>query len=85
MLTHAGPEQRIPRPLGRSPNVESHVARLEVCGSKHWRIQSETQLRCRVCKARGVTQKEFVKCRKCEVGLCVKKTCFEDYHTEAQF
>jgi len=52
MLAYAGPERRIPRPLGKPPNVESHVARLEVCGSKHWPIPSETQLRCRVCKAR---------------------------------
>ena len=73
MLAHAGPEQRVPRPLGRPPNVESQVTGLEVCGSKHWPIRSEMQLRCRVCKARGVTQKVFVKCRKCEVGLCIKK------------
>ena len=33
----------------------------------------------------GLTQKVFVKCRKYEVGLCVKKTCFEDYHTKARF
>jgi len=65
MLAHAGPERRLPRPLGRPPNVESHVTRLEVCGSKHWPILSETQLRRRVCKARGVTQKVFVKCHKC--------------------
>ena len=61
MLAHAGPEQRIPRPTGRPTNVESHIARLKVCGSKHWLIPSETQLRCRVCKARGVTQGVFVK------------------------
>ena len=85
MLAHAGPERRTPRPLGRPPHVEAHVARLEVSGSKHWPVPSETQLRCRVCKARGVTQKVFVKCRKCEVGLCVKRSCFEDYHTKAQF
>ena len=85
MLAHAGPERRVPRPLGRPPSVESHVARLEVCRSKHWLIPSETQLGCHTCKARGVTQKAFVKCCKCEVGLCVKKTCFEDYHTKAQF
>jgi len=60
-LAHAGPEQRIPRPTGRPTNVESHIARLKVCGSKHWLIPSETQLRCRVCKARGVTQGVFVK------------------------
>ena len=52
MLAHAGP-----RPLGRPPNVESHVARLEVCGSKHWPIPSETQVSCRVSEARGVTKK----------------------------
>jgi len=63
MLAHAGPERRIPKPLGRPLNVESHVARLEVCSSKHWPIPSEKQLRCRLCKARGVTQKVFVKCR----------------------
>jgi len=73
MLAHARPEQRLPRPLGRPPNVKSHVAKLNVCGSKHWSIPSEALLRCHVCKARGVTKKVFVKCRKCEVGLCVKK------------
>jgi len=57
MLAHGRLEQRIPRPLSRPPNVESHVARLEVCGSKHWPIPSEMQLRCCMCKARGVTQK----------------------------
>ena len=46
MLVHAGPEWRVPRTLGRPPNIESHVTRLEVCGSKHWPIPSETQLRC---------------------------------------
>ena len=80
----AGREQRVPRPLGRPPNVESQVTRLEVCGSKHWPILSEMQLRCHVCKARGVTQKAFVKCCKCELGLHVKKICFEDYHTKAR-
>jgi hypothetical protein len=62
MLAHAGPDQRVPRPLGRPPNIESNIARLEVCGSKHWPILSETQLMCCVCKPRGVTKKVFVKC-----------------------
>ena len=73
MLAHAGPEWRVPRPLGRPPNVEPHVTRLEVFGSKHWPIPCETQLMCDVCKARSVTQKVFVKCHVCEVRLCVKK------------
>ena len=83
MLAHSGPEGRVPRPVGRPPNLESHIARLEVCVSKHWPTWSEMQLRCHVCKARGVTKKVF-KCCKCDVGLCVKQTCFEDYHTNAQ-
>ena len=73
MLAHAGPEWTEQRTLGRPPNVESHVARLEVCGSKQWPTPSEMQLRYHMCKARGVTQKVFVKCCKCEEGLCVKK------------
>ena len=40
MLVHAGPEQRVPRPLGRPPNVESHLTRLKVCGSKRWPTRS---------------------------------------------
>ena len=56
-LAHAGPERRIPRPLGRPSNVELQVAKLEACGRKHWPTLSEIQLRCRVCNARGVTKK----------------------------
>jgi len=55
MLAQAGPERRIPRPLGRPLKAEMVVARLEVCGSKHWPNMSEMQLSCRVCKARDVT------------------------------
>ena len=58
MLAHAGPEHRVPRPLGRPPNVESHVARLKVCGSKQWPIRSETQLGV-ACIRPGVWQKKF--------------------------
>jgi len=57
MLAHAGPERRVPRTLGRQPKAEKLLARLEVCGNKHWPTPSETQLRCRVCRARGVTKK----------------------------
>jgi hypothetical protein len=57
MLAHTGPEWRVPRPLGRPPNVESHVAMLKVCDSKQWPTRPVTKLRCRVCKARGMTKK----------------------------
>jgi len=48
MFAHAGAEWRVPRSLDRPPNVESHIARLEVCGSKRWPIP--THLNCRVCQ-----------------------------------
>jgi len=84
MLAHAGPEQRISRPLGRPPNVEAQFDRLDVCSSKHWPILSELQLKCQLFKARSVSQKFFVVYCKCEVGLRVKRIFFEDYHTKAQ-
>jgi hypothetical protein len=83
MLAHVGPEKEVPRPLSRPPNVEKHVARLEVCGSTHWPVHSEKQLTCCVCNTSGVTRNVYVKCRKCGVCHCVKRTCFEDYHTKA--
>jgi len=40
MLAHALPEREVPWPLGRPPNVEKHVARLKICGSRHWSVPS---------------------------------------------
>jgi hypothetical protein len=40
MLAHTAPERRMPRPLGRPPNVEAHVAGLGVRGNKHWPVPS---------------------------------------------
>ena len=56
MLAHVGPEWRIPRLLGRSPNVEAHVARLKACSKNIGLCSSAMQLRCCMCKARGVTK-----------------------------
>jgi len=61
MLAYAGPEWRITKPLGRTPNVELQVARLEACSRKYWPTLSEMQLRCHVCKVRGMTKKSFCK------------------------
>ena len=84
MLAHAWQIQRIQRPMGRPAVTDMRVSRLEECDSEHWPGPSITQLRCRVCSIRGLTQKVFVKCVKCDVGLCVKKSCFKEYHTEEQ-
>ena len=41
--------------------------------------------RCRVCSARGVTRTVLFKCVKCDVALCVDRSCFEDYHTKTTY
>ena len=84
MLAHAGQVRQLQRPMGRPTGTDMRVNRLDECGSEHWPVPSKTQLRCRVCSIRGLTQKVFVKCFKCDVGLCVKKSCFKVYHTEEQ-
>ena len=78
MLAQAGPKQRIPRPLGRPPNVESQVARLEVCGRKCWPTRSEMQLSYSMCKAMGVTKFSW------SGSVCVWNKHFKDYHTKPQ-
>lgn len=84
MLAHAGQVRRLQRPMGRPVGTDKRVSRLEDSDSEHWPVRSKTQLRCRVCSIRGLTQKIFVKCRKCDVGLCTKKFCFLEYHTKEQ-
>jgi hypothetical protein len=39
-VEHAAQERRMPRPLGRPSNVDSHIAGLGVSGSKHWPVPS---------------------------------------------
>jgi hypothetical protein len=85
MLAHAMQEGKIRRPIGRLCNTTIKIDRLECMGSKHWPAVSKTRVRCRVCSKRGVTRNVRVKCRKCGVGLCVVRSCFEEYHTKANF
>jgi hypothetical protein len=84
MLAQAGYERTVPRPLGRRPSAAAQISRLDAAGSKHWPIPCVKQVRCRVCSARGECRRVLVKCRKCDVGLCAARSCFEDYHTKAQ-
>jgi hypothetical protein len=80
MLAQAGYQRTVPRPLGRRASAAAQVNRWEASCSKHWPVPCATQVRCRVCERRRV----LVKCRKCDVRLCVARSCFEDYHTNAQ-
>ena len=84
MLAYAGQVRQLERPMGRPAGTDKHVNRLDFSDSEHWPVPSKTQLRCRVCSDRGLTRKVFVKCLKCGVGLCTKKYCFMEYHTEEQ-
>jgi hypothetical protein len=83
MLAQAGYEWIVLRPFGRRPSVAAQISRLEASGSKHWPIPCAKQVRCRVCSARGECRIVLVKCWKCDVGLCVARSCFEDYHKKA--
>jgi hypothetical protein len=79
MLAQAGKKENIPRPLSRPPSAAAQV-RLEASGSKHWPFPCAIQATRRVSSARGENLKVFVKCRKSDVGLCVARSCFEEYH-----
>jgi hypothetical protein len=45
-------------------------------------MEDDEQQRCCVCSARGVTRIVLVKCVKCDMAVCVDRSCFEDYHTK---
>jgi hypothetical protein len=47
--------------------------------------EDDEQRRCHACSARGVTRTVLFKCVKCDVALCVDRSCFEDYHTKNDF
>jgi hypothetical protein len=48
-------------------------------------MEDDEQWRCCMCSVRGVTQTVLFKCVKCDVVLCVDRSCFEDYHTKNDF
>jgi len=77
-LAQAGQEQNVQRPVGR-PAAE--VLRQEINVTKHWSILFAMHRRCHVCSARGVNKKVSLKCRRCNVAMCVDRKCFLDYHT----
>jgi hypothetical protein len=83
LLAQAGYERRVQRPRGRSPYVVTQAKRLEERDRKHWPMPSATRRRCRVCAARGVVRNVSFICEDCNVALCCDKTCFRDYHINA--
>ena len=81
LIEEAGRSLDHPTPslAGRPSTGASNVMRLESRHNQHWPVKS-TQLRCRLCSARGVRKGSVYKCAKCDVGLCVVP-CFAEYHT----
>jgi hypothetical protein len=67
-------------PLGRPFVSQKQVTWLEVNFSSHWPFPS-SRLYCWACSARAIKKRVQVKCKKCDLGLCLGK-CFEDYHTK---
>jgi hypothetical protein len=82
MLAWAGHEPQPSRPVGRPALASANTSRLDTRHNKHWPGRNMTKRRCRVCSARGVTRTVMSKCVKCDVALCVDRTCFADYHTK---
>jgi hypothetical protein len=66
------------RPLGRPAGLDKKVSRLEVNFSNHWPVHS-SRVNCRTCSARGIRKRVQIKCKECDVGLCIGE-CFEAYH-----
>jgi len=73
-------DRHTPSLVGRPSAGASNVTRLESRHSQHWPAKS-SQIRCRLCSARGERKRTAYKCAKCDVGLCVVP-CFAEYHTK---
>ena len=82
MLARAGHERRSSMPVGRPAPPSTNIGRLDTRHNKHWPGRNPTKRRCRVCSARGVMRTVMFKCMKCDVALCVDRSCFADYHTK---
>jgi hypothetical protein len=66
------------RPLGRPAGPDKKVSRLEVNFSNHWPLHF-SRVNCRTCSALGIRKRVQIKCKECDVGLCIGE-CFEAYH-----
>ena len=82
MLARAGHEPQPTMPVGKPAQSSTNVGRLDTRHNKHWPGRSQTKRRCRVCSAGGVKQSVIYRCVKCDVGLCVDREYFQNYHTK---
>jgi hypothetical protein len=82
MLALSGYEPRPSMPIGRPAPASSNIGRLDTRHNKHWSGPNLKSRRRRVCSARGVTRTVVFKCVKCDVALCVDRSCFAAYHTK---
>jgi len=83
MLAWSGHLLRPSMPVGRPAPASTNIGRLDTRHNKHNKPDGNPkQRRCCLWSARGVTQTMVFKCVKCDVGLCVDRSCFEDSHTK---
>jgi len=82
MLARSGHAPRPSMPVGRPTPASTNIGRLDTRHNKHWPGRNSKQRQCRVCSVRGVTRTMLFKCVRCDVALCVDRSCFEDYHTK---
>jgi hypothetical protein len=57
-------------PIGRSAAIEREVTQLEVNFSNHWPVYS-SRVNCHTCFTRGIQKRVQVKCKECDVELCI--------------
>jgi hypothetical protein len=69
-------------PTGRPMVLKKQATGLAVNFSNHWPVQY-SRLYCCVCSAWGIKKRVQVKCKDCDVGLCIG-VCFETYHTKSK-
>jgi hypothetical protein len=62
----------------QTSRTRQKVSRLEVNFSNHWPVHS-SRVNCRTCSARRIRKRVQIKCKECDVGLCIGE-CFEAYH-----
>ena len=85
MLARSGYESRQSMPVGRTTPASKNIGRLDTHHNKLWPGLSNTNWRCRLCSATGVTRKMIFKCVKCDEVSCEDRSCFADYHTKETY
>jgi hypothetical protein len=85
VTSESGHDPRPSMSVGRPAPASTNMRRLDRRHNKHWPRRNPKQPQCCIRSARGVTRTVLSKCVKCDVALCVDRSCFEHYHTKNDY